>query len=218
MTELGVDELEVFRAGGFGQRIGPGRRPAVLAVDLMVGFTDPSLPLGSDLEAELAASAEVLRAARAAGALVLHTVVRYDDRELADAGIWMLKQKGLASLRAGTPAVETDPRVAPLGGEGVIVKKYASAFFGTDLVSRLNAGGVDTLLLVGCTTSGCIRASAIDAVQYGFRPLVVREAVGDRTAAAHAQSLFDLEQKYADVVSLADAVSYLGSLPASFAS
>jgi nicotinamidase-related amidase len=91
----------------------------------------------------------------------------------------------------------------------VLVKKYASAFFGTDLVSRLNARSIDTILITGCSTSGCVRATAVDAVQYGFRPIVVREAVGDRHPEAHRQSLFDLRQKYADVVDLEEALRYL---------
>jgi nicotinamidase-related amidase len=209
MPDVGQDELEIFRRGGFGKRIGFGERPAVLSIDLMNGFTDASMPLGSNLDAEVDAGARLLRTARAGGVPVLHTVVRYEDRELSDAGIWLLKHDGLLTLRTGTPAVETDPRVAPVEGEPVMVKKYASAFFGTDLVARLNVSRVDTLLLMGCTTSGCIRASAVDAVQYGYRPMIVREAVGDRSSSAHAQSLFDLDQKYADVVSLADALAYL---------
>ena len=209
----GLDDLEAFRTRGFGKRIGPGERPAVLSIDLMIGFTNASMPLGSKLDLEIDAGARLLRAARAAGVPVLHTVVRYEDRDLSDAGVWLLKQDGLLTLRAGGRAVETDPRVAPIEGESVIVKKYASAFFGTDLVSRLTANGVDTVLLIGCTTSGCIRATAVDAVQYGYRPMVVREAVGDRSTAAHGQSLFDLDQKYADVISLADALAYLVALP-----
>ena len=96
--------------------------------------------------------------------------------------------------------------------EQLIVKKYASSFFGTDLASRLVSLSVDTVLLLGCTTSGCVRASAVDAVQLGFRPAVVREAVGDRSPAAHKQALFDLEQEYADVVSVNDAIRYLNTL------
>jgi nicotinamidase-related amidase len=93
-----------------------------------------------------------------------------------------------------------------------VLKKYASCFFGSDLVSRLNAQRIDTLIIVGCTTSGCVRATAVDAVQYGFRPVIVREAVGDRAAPAHKQALFDLEQKYADVVGLEEAVDYLAGI------
>jgi maleamate amidohydrolase len=94
----------------------------------------------------------------------------------------------------------------------VILKKYASAFFGTDLIARLNSRRVDTLLITGCTTSGCVRATAVDAVQNGVIPVVIREAVGDRAEAPHRQSLFDLEQKYADVVSVDEVLTYLSDL------
>ena len=105
--------------------------------------------------------------------------------------------------------MELDPRLERRADEAIILKKYASAFFGTDFITRLNTRRVDTLLITGCTTSGCVRASAVDAVQYGLRPMVIREAVGDRAEAAHRQSLFDLEQKYADVVSVDEVVAYV---------
>lgn len=200
---------EFFRSRGFGMRIGFGARPAVLSIDIINAFTDPGMPLGSDLSAEIAAARSVLDASRAAGVPILHTTVAYQDGGLADAGVWALKQAGLATLRAGTREVEVDERLGALPGEQVLAKKYASVFFGTDLVPRLVSQGIDTLIMVGCTTSGCVRASAVDAVQNGFRPMIVREAVGDRSPAAHEQALFDLEQKYADVVSLEETVAYL---------
>jgi nicotinamidase-related amidase len=206
--------LEFFKARGFGLTIGFGERPAVLVVDFMQGFSEPDMPLGANLDAEIAATVELLTAARAAALPILHTVVYYDAEDLSDAGVWLLKQKGLLSLKAGTPAVELDPRLERRPNEAVVLKKYASCFFGSDLVSRLNAAHVDTLLITGCTTSGCVRATAVDAVQYGYRPVVVREAVGDRSAPAHKQALFDLEQKYADVVSLDDTIKYVEGIGA----
>lgn len=200
---------EFFRSRGFGMRIGFGARPAVLSIDIINAFTDPGMPLGSDLSAEIAAARSVLDASRAAGVPILHTTVAYQDGGLADAGVWALKQAGLATLRAGTREVEVDERLGARPGEQVLAKKYASVFFGTDLVPRLVSQGIDTLIMVGCTTSGCVRASAVDAVQNGFRPMVVREAVGDRSPQAHEQALFDLQQKYADVVSLEETVAYL---------
>ena len=204
---------DLFRSRGFGNRIGFGSRPALVVVDLMKAFTDPSMPLGSDLDDVVEATRAVLAAARAAGVPILYTVISYED-DLADAGIWALKQSGTASLKAGTDAVELDPRLERRPGEGLVPKKYASAFFGTDLIARLTSAAVDTVLVVGCTTSGCVRATAVDAVQYGFRPIVVAEAVGDRSEAAHAQSLFDLDQKYADVVGLDEACRYLAGVQA----
>ncbi|OJX64541.1 MAG: carbamoylsarcosine amidase [Micrococcales bacterium 73-13] len=208
------DSEQFFRNRGFGLKIGFGAKPAILSIDFINAFTDASMPLGSDLTAEIGAAREALDAGREAGVPIIHTSVSYDDADLVDAGVWALKQAGTTTLRSGTPAVELDERVGFRTGEQILVKKYASAFFGTDLVPRLVSQGVDTVIVLGCTTSGCVRASSVDAVQNGFRPIVVREAVGDRSPRAHEQALFDLEQKYADVVSLAEAVAYLRSTAA----
>jgi maleamate amidohydrolase len=204
--------LEFFRARGFGLKIGFGERPAIVQVDFMNAFSDPDMPLGANLDKEIEAAIEVLDAGRKAGIPIIHTVVHYDEEDFKDAGVWLLKQKGLYSLKSGTRAVEVDDRLGRRPEEAVVLKKYASCFFGSDLVSRLNAARVDTVILVGCTTSGCVRATAVDAVQYGFRPVVVREAVGDRSEPAHKQALFDLEQKYADVVSVEDVNEYLATM------
>jgi maleamate amidohydrolase len=200
---------EAFRARGFGLRIGFGSRPAVVVIDLLNAFTDPTMPLGSNLDAEIAATTALLESARSAGIPIFYTTIGYEEEDMADAGVWLLKQRGLLSLRAGTNAVELDPRLNRRSDEPVVRKQYASAFFGTDFVSRLNARQIDTLLIAGCTTSGCVRATAVDAVQYGFRPMIVREAVGDRDEGAHGQALFDLGQKYADVIALDEALAYL---------
>jgi nicotinamidase-related amidase len=138
--------------------------------------------------------------------------VRYDESDARDAGIWARKMKGVTSLQADGKGWELDPRLDFRNSDILLYKKYASCFFGTDLVPKLLTKGVDTLIVTGCTTSGCVRATAVDACQNGFRPVVVREAVGDRSAAAHAQSLFDLDAKYADVVGIEDALSYLEKL------
>lgn len=206
-------EQAFFAQRGFGLTIGFGRRPAVLVIDMIQAFTDPQAMLGAELSPQIGATQVLLAAARARGLPVFFSTVSYDDADFRDAGIWALKQKGVMTLRAGTPAVELDPRLQRLPGEGWLVKKYASCFFGTDLTSRLLSRGVDTLLLAGCTTSGCVRASAVDALQSGLRPMVVRECVGDRSPAAHDQSLFDLQAKYADVVGLDEACRYLEQLP-----
>lgn len=205
-------EQAFFEQRGFGLAIGFGQRPAVLVIDMIQAFTDPAMMLGAELGAEIEATQRLLQAARARSVPVLFSTVSYDDADLADAGIWALKQKGVTTLRAGTPQVELDPRLQRLPGEGWLVKKYASCFFGTDLGARLVSRGVDTLLIAGCTTSGCVRASAVDALQSGFRPMVVRECVGDRSRTAHEQSLFDLQAKYADVVGLEESCRYLERL------
>ena len=201
-----------FEDRGFGLRIGYGDRPALIVIDLVRGFTDPEKPLGADLSAQLTVTRRLLEAARRAEVPVYFTTVSYEERDLRDAGIWARKMAGLMTLRAGQPEVEVDLSLGRLPDEPVISKKYASSFFGTDLLTRLNSTRVDTLLLAGCTTSGCVRATAVDAVQNGLRPMVVGEAVGDRSRAAHEQSLFDLQAKYADVVSADEVLEYLSGV------
>jgi maleamate amidohydrolase len=203
------DDAAFFAERGFGQRIGFGDRPALVIIDMLKAFTDPTAMLGADLDTQIAATIPLLAAAHARGAPVIFSTVRYEDADLKDAGVWALKMKGVATLKAESDGWQLDPRLDFRKADILLFKKYASCFFGTDLVPRLLAHRVDTLILTGCTTSGCVRATAVDALQNGFRPIVVREAVGDRSAAAHAQSLFDLDAKYADVVSQPDALAYL---------
>lgn len=205
----GKDDEAFFAARGFGIKIGFGERPALLVIDMLKGFTDPSMPLGANLDSQIAAQQPLLKVAHERGIPVIFSTVIYSDADLKDAGLWGIKMKGSLTLKAGTPAVEIDPRLDMQKSDSLLVKKYASCFFGTDLVSRLMNHRADTLIVVGCTTSGCVRATAVDAVQHGFRPMVVREAVGDRSQAAHDQSLFDLNAKYADVVGLDETLQYM---------
>ena len=208
---------ETLARSGLGARIGFGDRPALLVIDLVRAFTDPTMPLSGDLDSVVEATASLLYTARAAGIPILFTTVEYEDPDLADAGVWLKKVPASVTLKAGTPGVQLDPRLARGEGERMVVKKYASAFFETDLLGTLQALAVDTLLLAGCTTSGCVRATAVDGLQNRFRVMVVQEAVGDRNDAAHRQSLLDLDAKYADVVSAADVEGYLSAkrVPAS---
>jgi nicotinamidase-related amidase len=203
--------LEEYRRKGLGSRMGFGLRPALLIIDFALGFTDPASPLGGNLDEPVRATADLLKSARRKKILTLFTTVAYQD-DMSDAGLWVKKMPSLSLLKARTKMVEIDPRVKPDPGEQVITKKYASAFFGTALASTLTSHAVDTVLIAGCTTSGCVRASAVDAVQHGFRPIVVREAVGDRSQLPHEASLLDIEGKYGDVVTLAEALVYLNSL------
>jgi len=203
---------EFFRERGFGLTIGYGERPALIIIDMLKAFTDPDQMLGANLDEEIEQIRPLLDAAHERDIPVFFSTVIYDDADLKDAGIWALKQKGVITLMADTGGSEIDPRLEMGKKDTLLVKKYASCFFGTDLVSRLMAHKVDTLIITGCTTSGCVRATAVDACQTGFRPMVVREAVGDRSIAAHEQSLFDLNAKYADVVSQEDALNYLRSI------
>jgi nicotinamidase-related amidase len=205
----GKDDEEFFKARGFGLKIGFGERPALIVIDMLKGFTDPTMPLGAPLESQIEAQKPLLDVAHQRSIPVIFSTVIYYDADIKDAGLWGIKMKGSFTLKAGTPAVEIDERLDMQKGDSLLIKKYASCFFGTDLLSRLNNMRADTLIITGCTTSGCVRATAVDAVQNGFRPMVVREAVGDRSQAAHDQSLFDLNAKYADVVSLDETLQYM---------
>ncbi|HEX6249258.1 MAG TPA: isochorismatase family protein [Nocardioidaceae bacterium] len=193
---------------GFAGELRPGSRPAVLAIDLMRAYFDPASPLCLPSRDCLASAARVLAAARSSGVPVIHTRVEY-AKDGSDGGVFVRKVGALRHLYGGGPMSELMPEVAPAEDELVITKQYASAFFGTSLASTLVARGVDTVVLVGVSTSGCIRATGVDAVQHGFIPLVVRDAVADRTPETHDANLFDLQAKYAEVVDEKTAVAYL---------
>ena len=197
-----------YRAHGFAGRLGAGERPALLVVDVALAYLDPGSPLYAGVEEAVASAARVLAAARDAGRPVLHTRVRYTAGGL-DGGLFRRKIPALAVFDEGSPLAEPDPSVAPAPGEVVVVKQYASGFFGTSLASTLRALGADTVVVTGLTTSGCVRATAVDALQHGFAPLVVRDAVGDRDPRPHEANLLDLQAKYADVVGEAEAVAGL---------
>ncbi|KRE40809.1 N-carbamoylsarcosine amidohydrolase [Knoellia sp. Soil729] len=200
-----------FRDKGFGSRVGFGQRPALLAVDFITGFTDLRSPLAGALDSQLAATNRLLEPARAAGIPVIFSTVAY-DAELQEAGVWIRKIPANGWLVEGSEWVEVDKRLGQRANETTLIKKYASCFFGTDLAARLVTRKVDTLIIAGCTTSGCVRATAVDSCSYGFNTIVVEEAVGDRAALPHAASLFDIDAKYGDVVTLAEAVAYLSGL------
>jgi nicotinamidase-related amidase len=202
---------DVLLSRGFAGRVGFGSRPALLVIDLIRGFTDTRSPLASNLDAEVAATRRLLDQARAASVPIVFTAVTY-DAGLEDAGVWKEKIPASSWLVEGGEWVEVDERLGRTDGEQLLVKKYASCFFGTDLASRLVSRGVDTLLIAGCTTSGCVRASAVDACSLGLRAIVVEEAVGDRAPLSHMASLFDIDAKYGDVVPLQAALDYLEDL------
>jgi maleamate amidohydrolase len=197
---------------GFHGRAGFGRRPALVVVDMNVAFTDRSSPLACPLDGVVGAIQELLRECRAAGFPVVYTTVAYDEQGRETAAAFIDKVPALLTLEAGSRWVEIDPRIAPLPGEPVLTKLFASAFFGTELQSLLVAAGCDTLVVTGASTSGCVRATAVDALQHGYRPVVPREAVGDRNPDAHAANLYDIDAKYGDVVSLEEALGRLEEL------
>jgi nicotinamidase-related amidase len=194
---------------GFGGRGGFGRRPALIVVDMTLGFTDPESPLACDLEGPVENIQRLLEAARPAGIPVIYTTVAYRESDKVTAAAFIDKVPALLALEAGTRWAEVDPRIAPRKTEPVLNKLFASAFYGTGLPSALAAASVDTLIVTGASTSGCVRATAVDALQYGYRPVVPREAVGDRNPAAHEASLYDIDAKYGDVVPLETVLGHL---------
>ena len=199
---------------GFHGRAGFGDRPALIVVDVNVGFTDPASPLACDLDEVVEAIGRLLDEARRAGIPVVYTTVSYGEGDRVAAAAFIDKVPALLTLEAGSRWVEIDPRVAPRAGEPVLNKLFASAFFGTPLASLLAAAGRDSLIVTGASTSGCVRATVVDALQHGYRPIVPRDAVGDRNPAAHESSLYDIDAKYGDVVSVDDVVEHLEELAA----
>lgn len=195
-------------AEAFGATLTPGTRPAVLAVDLMRAYFDPASPLNLPDDRCLHSAARVLETARRHDVPVVHTRVSYGPGGL-DGGVFFRKVPALAQLVGDSPMGELMPEVAPRADEVVVVKQYASAFFGTSLATTLHARGIDTVVVVGVSTSGCVRASVVDAIQHGFVPLVVEDAVGDRATEPHRANLEDLRTKYAEVVDEATALAYL---------
>jgi len=199
---------------GFHGRAGFGERPALVVVDVNRGFTDPASPLVCDLEECVGAIARLLEAFRAAGLPVVFTTVVYDDFGKQAAAVFIEKVPALLVLEPGSEWVEIDPRIAPVEGEPVLSKHFASAFFGTTLASVLASARADSVVVTGASTSGCVRATALDAMQHGYRVVVPREAVGDRNRAAHEANLYDLDTKYADVVSLDETLAHVDELAA----
>lgn len=203
-----------MRHDGFHGRTGFGSRPALVVIDVNVGFTSPESPLVCDLENVVAAIRTLLDEARRTDIPVVFTTVSYTEGDKRTAAAFLDKIPALLTLEAGSPWVEIDPRISPLEDEPVLNKLFASAFFGTALQSLLAANGCDSLIVTGASTSGCVRATVVDAIQHGYRPIVPREAVGDRNPDAHAANLYDIEAKYGDVVSLAEVVEHLEEIGA----
>lgn len=193
---------------GFSGRLRPGVRPAVLAIDMMAAYYTEGSPFHLPTRDSLEGAVQLLAAARAAGVPVLHTVVSYSEDDLENL-VFLRKVPALRALTGDAPLGRLMSEVAPAQDEPVLVKQQASAFFGTDLTERLAGLGVDTLVIAGVSTSGCVRATAVDAVARNLVTVVVRDAVGDRSDEVSEASLSDLQTKYAEVVTLATAVGYL---------
>ncbi|OZM79778.1 isochorismatase family protein [Pseudonocardia sp. MH-G8] len=206
----GADTARTYDRAGFGRPVRRGRHPALLVVDFTYGFTDPDEPTGCDMSGPLRATRRLLDAARAAQLPIAFTTIAYEPGQIRTPA-WLDKATGMAALTLGSRLVEVDERLARLPGEPVFVKHGPSAFFGTGLAGHLVSAGVDTVVVTGATTSGCVRASVVDAVQSGFPVLVPGAAVADRARGPHDANLFDIQEKYGDVVELDDALAYLAA-------
>ncbi len=200
-----------YAAAGFSGRLGWGSRPAVVAIDVSRAYVDPNSPLYAGVEAAAASIGRLAVAARAAGVPVIWTKVEYQPGG-GDGGVFFRKVGALESFVRGNPLGDFIEAAAPAAGEQIVVKQYPSAFFGTGLAEELRASGIDTVVLCGFSTSGCVRASCVDAVSSGLIPIVVADACGDRDVRPHEASLFDMNAKYGDVISEGDAIAHFAQL------
>lgn len=211
MTASTDSAAEIYRRQNIGGKLGFGSRCAVLVVDFVNGFADPGVLGGGNIAPAIEATSKLLRQARRAALPVVFTRIVYGGQQ--PWSVFCRKMPSLAALTEDSPQSAIVPQLEVLPGDLVIRKTQPSAFFGTDLAGYLISRGVDTVLTTGCTTSGCVRASVVDAMSHNFRPIVVEECVGDRALEPHRANLFDMAQKYADVVPLAQVMSHLQSLP-----
>lgn len=207
MSDEGTRRL--YDERGLGRRQGAGERPCLVVVDLNYGFTDPESPLHCDADAAVEASAALIAAAREHGCPVVFTTLQYDAAGRKVAKAFIDKVPTLLTLAPGTRWPEIDARIAPRPDEPVLQKLFASAFFGTALDALLASQDCDTVIVTGASTSGCVRATAVDVIQYGYRCVVPREACADRAQGPHEAALFDIDAKYGDVVSVEEALAVL---------
>jgi maleamate amidohydrolase len=213
MTAHGDSIAQDYAASGFGGSLPWGRRPALLLVDFARCYFDDESPLRAPVETARERSAELAAEARRQGVPVIFTRVEYPaDKEAGPARLFRKKIAGLSCWEVGNPLGAFTPELAPGPQDMVVTKQFPSAFFGTNLAEQLEAMDVDTVIVAGLTTSGCVRASALDALCLGFVPLVVRDACGDRESSIHEANIFDLGAKYADIVTTRRVLDYLRSL------
>jgi maleamate amidohydrolase len=197
-----------YASAGFGGSLTFGAKPALLIVDVVMAYLDPTAALYAGVESALASNERLVAAARESGVPVIFTNVVYQPGGL-NGGMFFKKVPALKAFEVGSALGAFPPTLQPLASELVVSKQYPSAFFGTSLASTLHSAGIDTLMITGFSTSGCVRASALDALCYGFAPFVIREACGDRDPRPHEQNLFDMQAKMAQVISEDEAVTLM---------
>ncbi len=206
-----MSDTDIYQRQGFGRRMGFGKKPALLIIDFNNAFNDPEQFGGGNIPEAIAHTKDLLALARHMELPIAFTTHTYKDDGSED-GIFNLKSPGMRALQPGTHATAIVEDLAPRPGERVIEKHYPSGFFGTDLAGWLARRGIDTVIVTGCTTSGCVRATVVDAMGHGFRPMVPKECVGDRAEGPHEANLFDMDQKYADVMPVAEVTAELEKL------
>lgn len=206
-----MSQEQIYKHAGFGAPVLRGRRPAIVVVDFSYGFTDRRYPTASDAAAQMAATRKLTDLARAKGYPVIYTTIAYHPGEL-DRLAWLKKASGMRALVEGSRLVQIDAATGIRPEDVVLVKKGASAFAGTQLAALLTGAGVDTLIVTGATTSGCVRATCVDAVTAGYTVLVPADCCADRAQAPHDANLYDIAQKYGDVTDSADILGWLENL------
>ena len=214
VTKLALEEAQkLYATLGFGARTGFGRRPALLIIDCNHGCADPSVsPMAIAMDAEIKNIRRLLDVARAKRMPVVHTTVVYTEEQFRDGGWFIKKIPTLEVLRPGSKEAQIVPELAPRAGELVLEKRFPSGFYGTNLHSYLTRCEVDTVVVTGNSTSGCVRATVIDAVSAGFRVVIPRQCVADRVALSHLVNLFDMDAKYGDVMDVDHVLSHLQSI------
>lgn len=207
---MAQDLLENYKKA-YDLQLGFGETPALILVDFVEAYFDKNCELYADVQSELESALRIVDAAREAGILIIYTNVVYHPSGI-NGGTFFKKAKPLHNMVQGNAMGEWPAGIAPADNELIISKQYPSAFFGTSLSSTLTAARVDTLIITGLTTSGCVRATCTDTCSYGFRPIIVSDACGDRHADPHQANLFDMNAKYGDVVSESAVIDYLAAL------
>ena len=203
-----MDDTEIYARQGFGNSSGFGNKPALLIVDFVNGFNDPDLFGGGNIAPAIAKTQTLLKVVREKKLPIAFTRVVYAD-DGSDMGVFGMKASGLQKLTEDAPISQIVPELTPESGEYIVRKTQPSAFFSTGLAGWFVSKGVDTVIVTGCTTSGCVRASVVDSMSYNYRTIVASDGVGDRAMGPHEANLFDMGQKYADLLTCDEIVAHL---------
>ena len=206
-----TSQAKVYEDAGFGGDVQRGLSPAVIVVDFSYGFTDTQYPTAADMAKQIACTRRLSDAARSNGYPVIYTTIAYQPWEVKTLA-WLKKARGMRALIRGSRLVDIDQATGIQVGDPIIVKHGASAFFGTNLAGLLMSAGIDTIIVTGATTSGCVRATVVDAVQNGLGVLVPSDCVADRASKPHDASLYDMRQKYADVTDASEVIAWFEEL------